>query len=216
DHLADPVTVFPSVDYHAFVDRPFPCRVWNQHRLTAFSTDSRFAARRDAKLYKVLPHLFLPDYDVHFWVDATNEVAVDPRGLVELYLRDHAMAVFRHPERCCTYDEARVVLELDLDHADPVTQQMEHYQALGLPRQWGLYQLSAFIRRNNAESHRLSLRLWDQVRSFSSRDQLSFPFVAWQLQVSLGILYSPVYGPLPGTYEFENNPFIPKVRAHAV
>src|SRR5262249_2015499 len=83
DVLQDPSIFHADVDYHAFVDRPFPCKVWTQHAALQFSTDARFAARRHSRMCKILPQLFLPGYEFHIWVDATHEVVASPVELIE-------------------------------------------------------------------------------------------------------------------------------------
>ena len=165
---------------------------------------------------KIVPQLFLPDYDFHIWVDATHEVAASPSELIESYLQHHPVAVFRHFARSCVYAEAETILSLDLDHADRVHLQMNYYRSCGFPAGNGLYETAGFVRRNCPESNELSLRWWEQLCRFSSRDQLSLPFVAWKLQVSLGILdgYPKGIQPEDGRVVLYTR-LIPQVRQHA-
>ena len=68
--LLDPIP-FDGVDYHAFVDYASDNSGWIKHPIVPFSVDTRYKNRRDAKVYKVLPFAFLPDYDYYFWIDST-------------------------------------------------------------------------------------------------------------------------------------------------
>ena len=52
--------------------------------LRKFSIDNRYANRRNAKIYKIMPHLFVPGYDYYIWVDATHAVKMDPKEIVYL------------------------------------------------------------------------------------------------------------------------------------
>ena len=63
---------FDGVDYHAFVDYENDNTSWIKHPIIPFSSDVRYKNRRDAKVYKVLPFAFLPDYDYYFWIDSTH------------------------------------------------------------------------------------------------------------------------------------------------
>ena len=57
---------FNGVDYHAFVDYEDDNTSWIKHPIIPFSSDVRYKNRRDAKVYKVLPFAFLPNYDYYF------------------------------------------------------------------------------------------------------------------------------------------------------
>ena len=70
NELIKPVP-FKGVDYHALVDKS-PANGWNVHPVLPFSSDPTYKNRRNAKVYKVLPFAFLPDYDYYFWVDSTH------------------------------------------------------------------------------------------------------------------------------------------------
>jgi hypothetical protein len=63
--LSNPINVYENVDYHAFVDVFTNANVWNQQKPFQFSTDLNFRDRRNAKIYKILPQLFFPEYDYY-------------------------------------------------------------------------------------------------------------------------------------------------------
>jgi hypothetical protein len=144
-------------------------------------------------------------------------VAASPDELIKSYLQHYPLAVFRHFARDCVYTEAETILALDLDHADRVQAQMSHYRSCGFPARSGLYETAGLVRRNCPESNELSLRWWEQLCRFSSRDQLSLPFVVWKLQVSLGILdgYPKGIQPADGRIVAYTR-LIPQVRHHAI
>ena len=75
--LLDPIS-FDGVDYHAFVDYASDNSGWIKHPIVPFSVDTRYKNRRDAKVYKILPFAFLPDYDYYFWIDSTHILEVNP------------------------------------------------------------------------------------------------------------------------------------------
>ena len=51
---------------------------------------------RDAKIYKVLPHRFLKEYDISVWVDGNILVRGNVNDLISRYLRGNPMAVYDH------------------------------------------------------------------------------------------------------------------------
>ena len=104
--LLDPIA-FDGVDYHAFVDYNVSNDKWITHPTISFSSDPTYSNRRNAKVYKILPFAFLPDYDYYFWVDSTHILETDPYEVIDKYLSNSDVAVFKHPERNCIYPEGQ-------------------------------------------------------------------------------------------------------------
>ena len=90
-----------GVDYFAFVNREHDASYgWKQVVSPEFSHHEKWSNRRNAKIYKILPHLFLPDYDVYVWVDSNHILIKDPKVMCD-HLGDHDIMVFKHLERNC-------------------------------------------------------------------------------------------------------------------
>ena len=178
---------FDGVDYHAFTDLG-EVPGWITHPIINFSSDPRYKNRRNAKVYKVLPFAFLPDYDYYFWVDSTHILNANPVEVIEKYLKDSDVAVFKHSSQNCVYDEGNAVKSLGYDHSNLVEDQLAFYRDMCYPTKNGLYELPARLQRNNHLTQRMGLMWWEQICMFSSRDQISFPFVCHQLGITPSIL----------------------------
>ncbi len=213
EKLHDPKTVFSNADYFAFVDTPQEAKSWQQKPLLHFSNDSKYAGRRNAKIYKIMPHLFLPDYQFYFWVDVSHEVIMNPDLIIENYMKDSEIAVFKHTQRNCAYNEAVVINDLGYDHKDNVDRQIAFYRSQGFPDNYGLYELPVSIRKNTPQTQLFNLMWWDQISRYSSRDQISFPFCLWKTGIVPKILdgYANGYN-ASGT--IGNNAIMPQIRQH--
>ena len=186
--LNDP-PIWDGVDYHAFVDKKLLGHpVWKTHECVQFSSDPIYSNRRNAKIYKILPHLILPNYDYYFWTDSTHIVEENPYKIIDEYLKNNDIAVFNHPHRNCIYNEAKFIIDIKYDHENLVESQMEFYQDMNYPKNNGLYELSSRVQRNTPEIQRMSLMWWEQICMFSSRDQLSFPFCLHKCGITPTIL----------------------------
>ena len=205
--LVDPKEVYVGVDYIAFVDKHHDCKIWQQYLATDFTMDFEFQGRRNAKIYKVLPHLMCPGYDYYFWVDSTHEVIQHPEKIISEYLKDGIIGVFNHTHRNCVYDEGAIVASLKYDDPKIVYDQLNYYESIKYPRHNGLYELPVSIRKNTPEIQRLNLRWWEQICKYSSRDQISFPVVLWSLGITPTIL--PGYA----NNGFDQNPIMPQKRS---
>jgi|TARA_R100000455_G_C6272691_1_gene129677 hypothetical protein len=185
--LLDPIP-FEGVDYHAFVDYTNDSSDWIKHPVISFSADTVYQNRRNAKVYKVLPFAFLPDYDYYFWVDSTHILEANPYKIIDNYLKDSDIAVFRHSERNCVYTEGNFVKKIRYDHPNLLEDQLAFYSDMCYPKDNGLYELPARVQRNTKLTQRLGWMWWEQICMFSSRDQISFPFVCHQLGIKPTIL----------------------------
>ena len=187
NRLLDPIP-FEGVDYHAFVDDNAANNKWITHPIIEFSNDPTYTNRRNAKVYKILPFAFLPNYDYFFWVDSTHRLEINPNEVINKYLNDTDVAVFKHPERDCIYPEGKIVMDINFDHLNLVEDQLAFYKDLCYPENNGLYELPVRVQRNTALTQRMGWMWWEQICMFSSRDQISFPFVCHQLGIVPSIL----------------------------
>jgi len=185
--LLDPIP-FEGVDYHAFVDTNSSNDKWVTHSPISFSNDPIYSNRRNAKVYKVLPFAFLPEYDYYFWVDSTHILEANPAEVIEAYLKDSDVAVFKHPERDCIYIEGNFVKQIGFDYSNLLEDQLSFYKDIDYPKHNGLYELPARVQRNTELTQKMGWMWWEQICMFSSRDQISFPFVCHQLGIKPSIL----------------------------
>lgn len=177
----------PALDYILFTDGqreawPSP---WQVRRLPRVFDDPQMDARR----VKVLSHLFLPDFDAVVWIDAN----VTPRTLglsrIREMLASSPIALCRHQDRNCIYDEAAQVVQAGRDAIAPVLGQIHYYQALAFPRGFGLHATMFLARRHREPAVvRFNSRWWEILARHSKRDQLSFDFVRWEQGVQVHAL----------------------------
>jgi hypothetical protein len=156
---------------------------------------------RSAKLFKILPHLFLPEFPVSVWFDAAIiPKQVNLSRLVREALTTSDLALHRHPERSCIYEEIEVCCEQTRDSRIVLQSQANHYRSLGIPPHDGLFAAGFLIRRHNSPiMQQLAVRWWNEIAKFSRRDQISLPVVLRELNTH------PTE--LPGSY-WDNKIFI--------
>lgn len=177
-----------EADYYCFTDKPPESSFWNIGEFYDFSLDGVFRHRLNAKLPKILSFFVVPHYDYYFWVDCTHMVKMPPKEIINTYLQDADIAVFRHDERDCVYQEAEKIKQLNYDYPGRVDAQTAYYRQMQYPERNGLYELPAFVYRNTPRIRLLMLKWWEHISRFSSRDQLSFPYVCNELKITPAIL----------------------------
>jgi hypothetical protein len=182
DELKDPEFEFDNCDYFAFVDKNYSdIKIWEQRRVINFSFIDKYKHRRNAKIYKILSSLMFPQYEYIIWVDGNHQLKVDPQSIIDEYGSDSDLLLFKHPDRKCTYEEMGAILHWELDEKSNVKSQYDFYKGIGMPSDWGLFEMSIFIKKTNSIINHLDSLWWEHICKFSSRDQISLPFVLWKL-----------------------------------
>ncbi len=138
---------------------------------------------RTAKMFKILPHRFLGDYDCSIYLDNTVQmVAPYPDIFGQLERSASPLMAFRHAARSCVYEEAQMVKSYGYDDAATIDVQMQHYRSIGHPENAGLIAGGYLVRRHNDAALATVMEQWFmQVCRYSYRDQLSLPVVARRL-----------------------------------
>ncbi len=194
--------IFFTEDEHAVVPAP-----WKLRAISRAHADPQ----RDARRVKLLPHLFVGEYEVSVWMDANCELhGLDAAGALAL-LEDADLAVPSHQERSCLYDESEAVMELRLDLPEIVTRQMVEYRSLGFPAYFGLHATMFLVRRHLGQACRqFSHAWWRELQGHSKRDQLSFDFVRWKYQANVRSLPLSFFG--NPVFQWNMNHKVPRAR----
>jgi hypothetical protein len=187
---------FDGVDYICFSDKPIRARSWDVRVVEPELDDPT----RNARKFKLLPHLLLPEYETSVWIDANYLIAGDIRKLVASELAETNMAVFDHAQthsdpRGCVYDEYESLVQMGKetgsfkDDPDVMAQQIERYRKEGYPSNNGLIFTAALLRRHNEpDVIRTMERWWQEISEGSRRDQLSINYAAWKENLSFSII----------------------------
>ena len=144
--------------------------------------------RAEQQRCKVLAHEYFPDADVSIWCcwGATLLAsAEEARG----WLPDNSqIAVARHPYHDCVYDEVDAVVDARKETAENAYRLGRFLLSAGYPADNGLAATTVLIRRHTSEVAEFNSLWWDLCNWYSMRDQLTFDYVSWKLQLSYTVL----------------------------
>lgn len=192
--------VFGDAYTAAEVDHGDADITWNVNPACELFTDPR----RNSRAPKLLSHQYLPDYEYSLWIDGSVRLLASACDLVEVYLGQADMALFRHSVRDCLYEEASVCRDLELDDPDVINAQVYKYRRDGYPLHAGLTENTVILRRHSHQIEAFNNAWWSEYCRHSSRDQVSFNYVARKLGIK--------YATFPGT--LLNNPGIVAYEHH--
>lgn len=156
--------------------------------------------RLNGKIPKMLAHRLFPNARYSIWVDSKSQFRRDPLGVLEALLwRSHSViAISEHGARSSLYDEAKAVVKKNKATPQEVEVQLAQYRRDGFPDdkryngKKALAEASVIVREHTPLTNLLMCLWFNEVVRFTSRDQLSFPYVLRRLKVLKNINMFPV------------------------
>ena len=155
----------------AYLDTPQESKAWEVRKAYDRFTDPR----RNSRVPKILSHQFC-NTEYSIWIDGGISLLKPPEELIKTYLKDHDIALFKHPKRTCIYGEAMKTATGHLDDPEIIIEQAKKYEDMGFAKNKGLYECGVLIRRHTAKVIELNNYWWSEYCRHSTRDQISFPF----------------------------------------
>lgn len=136
----------------------------------------------NAKIYKVLSHKYIPN-PISIYLDANIQLNAHKTKIIEEFLGDHDMVLFKHPFRNCLYEEYPEALKrVRQEFQNSMHEQIQNYKQEGMPEKFGLAECGMIIRRNNDIVNEFNERWWAEICRYTNRDQVSFPYVWWKMK----------------------------------
>ena len=186
DCLREDQFIDSDVDYIAYMDRDVASPLWDVRKV---SYSPYKEAVRQAKMYKVLPHLYLPEYDYVLWMDGTMALRGKVQDMITKFLTDSDIAVFPHKDRDCVYKEYIVDMNLARhSYGEPLSireDQRRRYKADGLKPKSGLYECGFILRRQTPQIERLNERWWAEISIATSSDQVPFRYALYKTGIKI-------------------------------
>ena len=183
DTLIKPRHVDERLDYFCFIDNDKQIKLpWILKSMALPELDNK-----DKNRYiKMHPHSFFSDYDITIYIDGNVEIVGD---LYELAAQINELEgyffAYAHAERNCVYSEAAACSYFAHDWIWRIAKQMREYSVNNYPMNNGLVSANILIRKNNSMLETLMNAWWKAYSSDVKRDQLSLPFVSWQLDIPI-------------------------------
>lgn len=125
------------------------------------------------------PYIF-SEYKYSIYIDGTIEILGDLNKYINK-IGKSGIAIFKHPERNCIYQEAVACGVRKADSVSKIYTQVTDYFNEGMPYDFGLFECTILIRDNsNPICQKIMLDWWNEVFNRSYRDQLSFTYCLWK------------------------------------
>jgi len=182
-----PQPKYKGVDYICFTDQSFQSKTW---KIVPIQMQESCAAR-SSRHPKILPHLYLKEYEYSIYIDGNILVLRNPIKLMKHVLSHAPMGIFDHNQaddaRDCVYKEHQAIIALYhnsgvlKDDMTLMATHMKRYKNEGYPINNGLIAATILFRsHHNLNVVQTMETWWDEFCKGSKRDQLSFNYAAWK------------------------------------
>ncbi|MFD2826875.1 glycosyltransferase domain-containing protein [Leeuwenhoekiella polynyae] len=185
DILEEPLYIMPEWDFICFSNNTIKTvedSVWQIRQIPSTIKDNR----RLSRYAKLLPHKVLAEYDISVYIDANIIIKTDKleKRIQELVEEGTKIAIAKHPDRNCIYDEAEMCKGKALEGKNKIDEQMIFLKNERFPKQMGLYENNIIYRQHNEQSIvNLDESWWSIYNEYSQRDQLSLVYLLWKLEI---------------------------------
>ena len=181
DPLIEPLTTEQGVDYYVFTDQKVSNdSKWEKKDITLWEEYQTLSPSQLNRKIKMLPHLYLSGYDYSIYIDGNVEIHNSLTSLVK-EMGDCGFGVHYHRTRDCIYHELVRIIYLKKTNVQLAKSQMDAYRKEGFPRHYGLFENTVLIRNHHDEiTGRLMEAWWEEYQKYSTRDQLSLPYIIWK------------------------------------
>ncbi len=177
DYLRDPPTKYENCDFICFTDRKdLKTDIWKTVIIDELDLPPNLMNRK----FKILPHLFLNNYQWSLYIDSNVIIRKNPYDLAIKYLTKYKMVVPKHPKRNCLYEEAIEVMKLKLADKKIIEKQIQKLKKEGFPKNFGLSENKVLFRQHNDEKIKKIMTDWWKEVLYLPRDQLSLAYVLWK------------------------------------
>ncbi len=172
-----------TAQWLAFNEVPTESKVWEMKTPYARFADSR----RNSRVPKLLAHQFV-DTEYSIWIDGNCSLLKAPEILIERYLNDHDIAVFKHPKRDCIYGEAMKCATAHLDDPEVIIEQVSRYEKEGYAKHKGLCECMLILRRHTKKVEEFNNAWFSEWTTRSVRDQISFMYTVDKVGIRVKVI----------------------------
>jgi len=137
---------------------------------------------RTSRYHKHNPFVLFPKAEYTIWLDATHWAIKSLKPL----LTNSDLLVMKHFSRNSIKEEIKACV--NMDSLKTMNEQYQKYLREGYNDNLGMYSTTCLIRKNSKKINEFQELWWNQICNFSKRDQLSFPYCLWKIQIKLGII----------------------------
>lgn len=186
DMINEPMIKPDNVDYVIFTDGEIPSdSKWIKKDPSKFLPNRELTNTEKNRYFKMLPHIIFSEYDYSVYIDGNVLVVSDVTSLTKT-LETFPIAMFRHKNRDCVYQEAKACIIKKKDNKDSLEKHIQLLKEHSVPEHSGLLEATVIIRKHSDKRCiELMESWWKEFNEYSKRDQISLIDCLWQKKINI-------------------------------
>ena len=182
DKVFKPRFTTDNVEYILFMDHPSKITGWNVRQLDTTKSNHNVLNNR---WYKFFAHEVFTDVEYSIYIDGNIRIIGDLTPLIQEFKESGAaLGVFKHLDRSTISEEMNACFKYNkFDPQDElqIKSQLETYYKAGMPHEQLLSDNAVIFRWHKHPKLAESMNCWwEQLQTYSKRDQISLPYVIWK------------------------------------
>jgi len=167
-----------GIDYICFTNSPYLKSDFWEIRQMEVWRNGRWTARK----CKTSPEELLPEYDAWLWMDNEIYFTYEPHSLFEAHLGEYDLAVHKHCDRNCIYQEIQAATrrQPQRDPIEKLVGQSQAYKEENYPKNIGLYENGILYRKNNEQIRSFNKLWFEETAKWNTEDQVSMMYSLWR------------------------------------
>lgn len=128
---------------------------------------------------KTHPNLFFQNYKHTIWIDSNTDIIGEIASWILIHNKSNSLVLFRNFQSDLLSEEADKCISLENDKNNIINDQVSKYYREGYDESIPLVKTNIIYRENNTPVNEINSKWWNEIKKYSSNDQLSLNYVLW-------------------------------------
>lgn len=184
DSIIEPLVVDANCDYYVITDQEMPDNtIWKKKNVDLSVVDG-YNNRQKNRYYKMHAQELFPEYAYCIYLDSNIYIYGRLSELIQYVNPESGIGIHNMPNRGNIYEEIYARSLIDPRDIDVLERQKNDYRQMGFSNEEGMFECNVIITKAGEMSNKIMNRWWKEYQKYPARDQVSFPFVLWELGIS--------------------------------
>lgn len=204
DDIKEPMIKEPNCDYYLITDdKEVVTDLFRVMNVDELVPDVHMSPKDKNRYCKLHPFQIFSGYDYSIYLDGTIQIVRAIAHNIEKVGKT-GLAIHRHRERDCIYNEAIFLAWLGAAKKDELIDDVSRYIEAGVPRHFGLFECGMIVTdMGNSVARELYEKWYDEYLRGAKRDQQALIYTLWEMGLTTDDI-----GDLGGNYNILTNPDI--------
>ncbi|SFB88884.1 glycosyltransferase domain-containing protein [Butyrivibrio sp. YAB3001] len=184
DSIFEPLVVDDNCDYYIITDQDVSCdSIWKKKDVDMSVVDE-YNNRQKNRYYKMHAQELFPEYAYCIYLDSNIYIYGLLSELIQYVNPESGIGIHNMPNRGNVYEEIYARSLINPRDSRVLERQKNDYRQMGFKNEEGMFECNVIITKTGKESTKIMDRWWEEYKKYPARDQVSFPFILWDLGIS--------------------------------